>query len=206
MKYVFIILCLANLAHCASKKEKSQEPSPKKSATSKPIPPPILKVTNDGKPIRYPEPLPDSVKARAFQDGYESIEKLIFSLLDALEKKDTMRLVKAMISEKEFSNWLWWEFPGSVPENAPLDFAWDNLARKSDRGLRWLLADYGGQKLQYVSHRFEEGIDKYQTFVVHTKTRVVVKDSLGVEKTMTQIGSVVEMNGKFKLMSYRDRD
>lgn len=203
MKYVIFIVGALLVANCASKKE---DQSPQKVAKAKPVPPPILKIADDGKPIRYPEPLPDSVKSRTFQDGYDSIESLIFSLLDALEKKDTMRLVKAMISEKEFSDWLWWEFPGSVPENAPLDFAWDNLARKSDRGLRWLLSDYGGQKLRYVSHRFEEGTDKYQTFAVHSKTRVVVKDSLGEERVMTQIGSVVEMNGKFKLMSYRDRD
>ncbi|MCS6988325.1 MAG: hypothetical protein NZM06_02295 [Chloroherpetonaceae bacterium] len=203
MKPITLILCVVLVASCQSKKE--EKPS-QKVVAAKPVPPPVLKVADDGKPIRYPEPLPDSVKARKFQDGYDSINSLIFAVLDALEKKDTTRLVRAMISQKEFSNWLWWEFPASIPENAPLDFAWDNLARKADRGLRWLLSDYGGQKLRYVSHRFEEGEDKYQTFKVHSKTRVVVKDSLGNEHTLTQIGSVVEMNGSFKLMSYRDRD
>lgn len=159
------------------------------------------------KPRPYPNELPDSVKSRVLSNSFKLQQELFDHLLEALEKKDTAALVGMMISEKEFKEWLWWEFPASRPEtNIPVDFAWENHARNSSKGLRKALRDYGGKKFFYVSHRFEEGEDKYQSFIIHTKTRVTVADTSGKELELKVFGSVVEMNGRYKLLSYRDRD
>jgi hypothetical protein len=159
------------------------------------------------KPRPYPNELPDSVKSRVLSNSFKLQQELFDNLLEALEKKDTAALVGMMISEKEFKEWLWWEFPASRPEtNISSQFAWDNHAINSSKGLRLALRDFGGNKLVYVSHRFEEAEDKYQTFVIHTKTRVMVADTTGKEWEMKVFGSVVEMNGRYKLLSYRDRD
>jgi hypothetical protein len=159
------------------------------------------------KPRPYPNELPDSVKNRVLSNSFKLPQDLFDNLLLALEKKDTMALIGMMITEKEFKEWLWWEFPASRPEvNAPVDFVWGNHAQNASKGLRLALRKYGGKKLVYVSHRFEEGEDKYQTFIIHTKTRVMVADSTGAEQEIKEFGSVVEMNGRYKLLSYRDRD
>jgi hypothetical protein len=159
------------------------------------------------KPRPYPNELPDSVKSRMLSNSFKLQQELFDKLLEALERKDTAALIGMMISEKEFKEWLWWEFPASRPEaNIPIDFAWENHIRNSAKGLRMALRDYGGKKLYYASHRFEEGEDKYQSFIIHTKTRVTVVDSMGKEEELKVFGSVVEMNGRYKLLSYRDRD
>lgn len=159
------------------------------------------------KPRPYPNELPDSVKSRVLSNSFKTQGELFDNLLEALERKDTAALAGMMITEKEFKEWLWWEFPASRPEtNISPEFAWDNHARNSSKGLRLALRDYGGKKLVYVSHRFEEGEDKYQTFIIHAKTRVVVADSTGKEQELKVFGSVLEMNGRYKLLSYRDRD
>lgn len=159
------------------------------------------------KPRPYPNELPDSVKSRVLSNSFKLPQELFDNLLIALEKKDTAALIGMMITEKEFKELLWWEFPASRPEtNIPIEFAWDNHARNSSKGLRMALRDFGGKKLFYVSHRFEEGEDKYQSFIIHPKTRVTVADTTGKEIEMKVFGSVVEMNGRYKLLSYRDRD
>lgn len=159
------------------------------------------------KPRPYPKELPDSVKSRVLSNSFKLQQELFDNLLEALEKKDTAALVGMMISEREFKEWLWCEFPASRPEtNISSEFAWENHAYNSSKGLRLALRDFVGKKLYYVSHRFEEGEDKYQSFIIHTKTRVIVADTTGKEWEMKVFGSVVEMNGRYKLLSYRDRD
>lgn len=159
------------------------------------------------KPRPYPDELPDSVKSRVLSNSFKLPEELFDNLFEALERKDTSALIGMMISEKEFKEWLWWEFPASRPvANVPIDFAWQNHAQNSSKGLRLALRKYGGKKLVYVSHRFEEGEDKYQSFIIHTKTRVTAVDTTGKELEIKEFGSVVEMNGRYKLLSYRDRD
>jgi len=166
-----------------------------------------LAVKEVPKPRPYPEPLPDSVKQRRFVYGADTQEELCDILLDALARQDTLTLTRLMVSEYEFKNWLWWEFPASQPiRNVPVDFAWGNLLQNADKGLRQALGKYSGRRLYYVSHKFLEGQDRYQTFIVHTKTRVTAADSTGRQYEIKVFGSFVEMNGRFKLMSYRDRD
>jgi hypothetical protein len=159
------------------------------------------------KPRPYPTPFPDSVKNRQLSFAANSKEELCINLLEALQRSDTTALANAMVSQREFKEWLWWEFPASTKlMNVPVDFAWDNLAQKSSKGLRTLLYKYAGMKLALLSYRFEEGEDRYQTFTLHVKTRLEVEDDKGKKITINEFGSFVEMNGKWKLFSYRDRD
>ncbi len=198
MSVFFVMLMAACGSPEKNAAQKSQSPDEQDSAFA---------VKEVPRPRPYPEPLPDSVKQRRFAFAANTPEELCDMLLAALAKSDTATLVKLMVNEYEFKNWLWHEFPASQPiMNVPIDFAWQNLLQNSDKGLRLALGKYAGQKLYYVSHKFLEGQDRYQTFTVHTKTRVTAADSLGRKYEMKVFGSFVEMNGRFKLMSYRDRD
>ncbi|MCS7014182.1 MAG: hypothetical protein RMI34_06800 [Chloroherpetonaceae bacterium] len=200
----FFILTLTFFALSCQKGERSTQQAdtidPKRLAISHDMP-------QLPKPYPYPEPLPDSVKQRQLSHSARTPEELIDIALEALAKRDTATLKNIMINEYEFRNWLWPEFPASLPVmNISPDFAWQNLLQNSEKGLRLALEKYGGKKFSYVSHRFLKGQDYYQTFIVHTQTRVVIADSLGRQREMKELGSFVEMNGRYKLMSYRDRD
>ncbi|MFN3427407.1 MAG: hypothetical protein ACK41G_07540 [Candidatus Thermochlorobacter sp.] len=203
-RFLIWICVLSGLALACQRGEKNERQADT-------IDPKRLPISDDmpqlPKPYPYPEPLPDSVKQRQLSYSARTPEELIDMALEALAKKDTTTLKNLMINEYEFRNWLWPEFPASLPiMNISPDFAWQNLLQNSEKGLRRALEKYGGKKFSYVSHRFLKGQDYYQTFVVHTQTRVVVADSLGRQREMKELGSFVEMNGRYKLMSYRDRD
>lgn len=159
---------------------------------------------NVPKPRPYSEPLPDTVRARTFGAVFASPEALLDTLIHALEKRDTLTLQKLLVSKKEYRQWLWPEYPASWPVlNMPVEFAWGNLQAKTFRGLRYMIRTYGGQPLAYVSHSFEKK-DPYQTFTIHERPHVVVADTTGKEIELKEIGSIVEMNGSYKLISFRE--
>lgn len=205
-RFLLWLLCITLLSLFSSCQK-----GEKRSNQADTIDPKRLAISHDmpqlPKPYPYPEPWPDSIKQRQLSHSARTPEELIDIALEALAKRDTATLKNIMINEYEFRYWLWPEFPASLPiMNISPDFAWQNLLQNSEKGLKQALSKYGGKKFSYVSHRFLKGQDYYQTFIVHTQTRVIVADSLGRQREIKELGSFVEMNGRYKLMSYRDRD
>ncbi len=155
----------------------------------------------------YPEPLPDSVKARRLKNGARSAEALCDEFLLALQKRDTTRLFELTISREEYLNWIWKELPTSKPIfNIPLDFVWENNWRNSVKGAYKALYDYGGMKLSFAGLTYKEAVDAYQTYVFHLKPILTVADSAGKTYTLKSMSAIVEMNGLFKVLNYSDRD
>ncbi|MBX7152862.1 hypothetical protein K1X84_14630 [bacterium] len=132
-----------------------------------------------------------------------SIDALAEKVLKAIESNDAQTLDGLRINQEEFKKYLWPEFPASK-NDVPYDFAWDNLNGKTIKGLRRALSDYGTQTFELESVSFKEGIEEYPTFKIHTKTVLHVKDKVGNEKKLEFCGSIVERNGEYKLLSYRD--
>ncbi|HOJ03184.1 MAG TPA: hypothetical protein PK916_04190 [Bacteroidota bacterium] len=149
--------------------------------------------------------LPDSVLSRRFTPEFTTPEALAQAFLQAVEKKDRKGLHALLVSEREFNDWLWPEFPASDPAmNVPQDFAWSNLAVKSDKGLRRILRDIGGQKLTLASVYCNEPEELYRSFVVQGGTAMDVVDAQGLTATLDILGSMVRLNGTYKFMSYRE--
>ncbi len=140
---------------------------------------------------------------RELTHSASSIDELAGWALDAIENKDVDRLHEIRINRNEFEKYLWPEFPASH-NNVPFNFAWDNLAGKSGKGARRAVAALGGQAF-YLQHvYFLDSLDTYPSFVIHTKSVLVVKDKNGETKELQFCGSIVERKGEFKFLSYRD--
>jgi hypothetical protein len=147
----------------------------------------------------------DSLAARRFAPTFESPEELVNAFLLAALEKDADALQSLLVNEQEFSEWLWPEFPASDPAlNIPLDFAWGNLAKKSNKGLRRVMRTLGGKPFTLRGIRHVEDDDVYPTFLVRQGTRVDITDGTGETGTITLLGSIVDLNGTFKFMSYRE--
>ncbi len=149
--------------------------------------------------------LPDSVLSRRFTPEFTTPDALAQAFLQAVEKKDRKGLHALLVSEREFTDWLWPEFPASDPAmNVPRDFAWSNLAVKSDKGLRRILRDIGGQKLTLASVYFNEAEEQFRSFVVQGGATMDVVDEQGSTATLDLVGSFVRLNGTYKFMSYKE--
>lgn len=144
-----------------------------------------------------------SCQTHELSNSCNSIDALAEKVLKAIESNDAQTLDGLRINQEEFKKYLWPEFPASK-NDVPYDFAWDNLNGKTIKGLRRALSDYGTQTFELESVSFKEGIEEYPTFKIHTKTVLHVKDKVGNEKKLEFCGSIVERNGEYKLLSYRD--
>ncbi|KAB2878134.1 hypothetical protein F9K33_14240 [bacterium] len=144
-----------------------------------------------------------SCHKRELANSGDSIDDLAKRALEAIASNDIKNLDALRINRDEFKKYLWPEFPASK-NHVPFDFAWDNLNGKTIKGMSRALSDIGGQEFNLVNVTFEENDDPYSSFVIHTRTVLQVTDPDGKQKQIKFFGSIVERNGEFKFLSYRD--
>lgn len=131
---------------------------------------------------------------------YASVEDLAEDVLDAVARDDGELLRALPLSEREFRHVVWPELPAS--RSIPVDYVWAELRQKSDAGLRSLLALHGGRRYQLVGVAYEGERSSHDSFVVHRRTRLDVRDEMGREVRLAILGSVLVRDGHYKLFSY----
>jgi hypothetical protein len=144
-----------------------------------------------------------SCQKRDLAHSGDSIDDLAQRVLTAIESKDIATLDALRINRDEFKKYLWPEFPAST-NHTPFDFAWDNLNGKTIKGMTRVIADIGGQEFRLVGVTFEKETEKYSTFTIYTSAVLDVTDPNGNKKQLKFCGSIVERNGEYKFLSYRD--
>jgi len=152
----------------------------------------------------YSLPLPDSVKSRQFKNGFKNIEEFGEAIVHAVVNRDTKSLSNIMLEKDEYIHWIWPEEPSSDPKfNIPLDFAWENLYRDSKKGLKVLMKKYGGKDIKFVSLTLPGKKIKHQTYTFHRDPELKITLPDGNEDVISEIGTIVEMNGLYKVLFYR---
>lgn len=142
--------------------------------------------------------------------GLPSIEDVVRKVLTGLEQLDTASLQQLLITQEEFRTIIYPEqgmhYAGSRDMRPEVQlFIWQNLEGSRNKGLRRILRDLGERKLTFVAVAFHD-TKVFPSYVVHEGTEVTVTDDRGKEHTLHSIGSIIEKDGVFKLMSYRDKD
>ena len=64
------------------------------------------------------------------------------------------------------------------------------------------LQDYGGRRLELVRVSFGKGNKDIGPFKIWRDFRIVVKNEDGEEEELRYINTVVEMNGRYKVVAY----
>ena len=106
------------------------------------------------------------------------------------------------ITKDEFCQSVWPELPSSRIQNLSCDFAWDQATLRSEGGLYDLLPSHGGRRYDLVIVNFPKGVDTYPGYKILKEPRLVVKDETGHQQEVRLFGSMLEMNGQFKLFSF----
>jgi hypothetical protein len=122
-------------------------------------------------------------------------------VLLALEAQDRVSLESLALSELEFREQVFPEMPawGRIP----MSYVWSDLRQKSRNELSKILAYHGGRAYSVEDVVFDGGATAYETFVVHRKPRLVVRErTTHEEKQLALFGSVIELDGRYKLFSY----
>jgi hypothetical protein len=155
---------------------------------------------------KYERPVePSAVTIKELSGGSSSLDSLMMNLVTALNTSDTEKLRLLFITEAEHNQLLGPEFklhyPSVNSDNLPV--LWENLNLKSEKGFVKLIGNYSGKNYQFVSVRFETSDEKYDSYILHQGTVVILRDAGQKETELRLLGSVVERNGKFKILSVK---
>jgi adenine-specific DNA methylase len=139
---------------------------------------------------------------RSLANAQASAEALSRNFLKALANKD-MESIKALrLTKDEFCQYVFPELPSSKLPNVTCDFVWQQATLKSLSGLSEMYPEHQGKKYEFVALRFEKGTDSYPTYNVHKETHLMVKDETGKQQELRLFGSILEMDGRYKLISF----
>lgn len=154
--------------------------------------------------------LPASSRMR-MRNGYGSARELANAALNAFASSDTAELMKLLVSAEEFDRHLYPELGMHYPaardtSSLARGFVWENHFMGALKGMKKALRALGGKPMTLVAVTFKEGTESYASYRIHQGMEVKVKLSDGAEADLLALGSVVEMDGVFKLLSYRDQE
>lgn len=159
-----------------------------------------------------PSELPAAVNRPArLATGWTSQEAIVTHALQAFASHDTMRLQELLISPEEFSRILYPELGEHYPaarDQRPeaRAFIWQNQTASSRKALRKAMAELVGKHMTLLSLTFPRGGTRYASYTIYEDPQVSVRLDDGTTAEMTALGSIVEIDGSYKLLSYRDRD
>ena len=140
-----------------------------------------------------------------WKNSLDSPDQLGLAVVDALNRKDIEKLNSLRVQREEFIAWIWPAFPASrPPSNFPSDFAWSNMNKKCNIGMKKWIARYGGHNLKFVSIRFDRPSETYDGFQILRGTVLTLQNAAGEKQELKILGSVVMKDNRYKLLSYED--
>ena len=140
-----------------------------------------------------------------WKNSLDSPGQLGLAVVDALNRKDIEQLDRLRVQREEYLDWIWPAFPASrPPNNFPGDFAWSNLNKKCNTGMKKWIAHFGGHNLKFVDIRFDRPLETYEGFQLLRGTVLTLQNVAGEKRELKILGSVVVKNGRYKLLSYED--
>ena len=140
-----------------------------------------------------------------WENSLDSPGQLGLAVVDALNRKDIQQLDRLRVQREEYLRWIWPAFPASrPPSNFPGDFAWSNLNKKCNIGMKKWIARYGGHNMKFVDIRFDRQPETYEGFQLLRGTVLTLQNAAGEKQEVEILGSVVVTNDRYKLLSYKD--
>ena len=134
-----------------------------------------------------------------------SIEDICTRVLEALYHKDIKGLEAIAISEEEYRNYIWPQSPvyNIKQWQEHYDFIWDQHYSRSRYSLSQMFSKYGGKKYTLVGVWFAEGTTDHKTYRAYRDCRLSVTNSEGKAEELNLFGSIIEMGGQFKIISFK---
>lgn len=141
---------------------------------------------------------------KPFTGGTASLDDLGRAVCWGLQHTAVDTLGKLCITDAEFRDILWREFPQSRPATGvQWDDAWRILWARLHAGRSHAMRDYGGHYYQFVKWQVDS-VAHYKNFTLHSKLTLVAKDDAGQVQRWTWLRAVAERKGRFKIYSTDD--
>jgi len=159
-----------------------------------------------GLAIAIPSALQASKDAATLQGGMTSKEEVIRRFVAALSAGDGHALRTLQVTETEYRDII---LPGAVPVGQPMrqwpedvrGYFTREFIQKSQMVGANLLENYKGHQYQIESVTFERGTKRYSNHFAYVQLRLKLRDETGADHELAT-GSIVEIGGQYKFMSY----
>jgi hypothetical protein len=156
-------------------------------------------------PAKDREPPPESPH---LVNASRSIDDLLVRLLAALERRDREALHQLRVTEDEYRRVIL--RGGVAPGEKPIersqkesDFAWGLLDTRSRYHELDLLSRFGGGRFTIRSVIYRDGVKEYALYKAYGQLQLELADASGESRTLAT-GSIAEVNGAFKFVSFID--
>ena len=140
-----------------------------------------------------------------FVGGTKSLDDLGRAVGWTIQRDDKDSLLRLCITDVEFRDVLWREFPQSRPA-VGLDWmdAWRILYARQHAGCMHAVRDYGGRPCEFVRFELPDSALVCRNFTLHSRLRMVVKNEQGQLETWQWLRAAVERHGRWKIYSTND--
>lgn len=146
--------------------------------------------------------------AKPFTGGARSLDDLGRTVCRLLHRREADSLNALCVTEDEFRDILWREFPQSRPATGlKWEDAWTILYARLRAGILHALRDHGDDPVEFLRfERFARGdsIATYRNFRMHNALVMVVRTGSGEIEKWRWLRSVAERRGRFKISSTDD--
>lgn len=134
-------------------------------------------------------------------DGARSSpEALARIALESLRDDDAEAMRSLLVSRDEYEELLWPSLPDR--NHVPFEFIWSITSPRSNKALRYSMAEYGGRDLELVRVELGDEVEAYDAFVLHKEARMIVRDIETGHEAPVLMDVLVEMNGGWKFLNF----
>jgi hypothetical protein len=142
---------------------------------------------------------------RLFRGGTRSLDDLGRRVCRALHHDDLDSLAMLCVTEDEFRDILWPEFPQSRPATGlTWQDGWSSLSLRLRGGCRGAIADFGGSYYEFLRFEGPDSTARYRNFKLYSRLVLVARRDTGEIQRFTWLRSVAERRGLFKIYSTND--
>ncbi|HQR39347.1 MAG TPA: hypothetical protein PLF26_13220 [Blastocatellia bacterium] len=138
---------------------------------------------------------------RPLVNAQASPDDLARRFLDCLARHDVESMKALRITKDEFCRYVFPELPASRTPNVSCDWVWDQATLKSMAGMTRMLDDNGSANYEFVSMSVAS-TERHETYAVLKNPVVTVRDATGSTRDVRLFGSVLELDGQYKLFSF----
>jgi len=142
--------------------------------------------------------------SKPFKGGTRSMNELGLAVCRMLHHSDRDSLMSLCITDEEFRDILWREFPQSRPiTGLTWEDAWISLDQRLKSGVSGAIGDRKGENWTFVRIQ-SDSLFKYKNFTLHMRVTLVAIGDSGREVKMTWLRTIAERKGRFKIYATDD--
>lgn len=143
--------------------------------------------------------------SKPFHGGTRSLDDLGRAICRALHRASADSLLALCITDDEFRDILWREFPQSRPAvGLEWDDAWKILYARLHAGCSHATRDYGGHVYEFLRFERTDTTAVYRNFKLENGLILVVRDDEGQIQRWNWLRSAAGRNGRYKIYSTDD--